>query len=122
MGIQGLLPLLKPISKTVHVRELKGCRVAVDAYVWLHRGAYACAAELCQGQDTTRYLNYCIEKARSLLQHGLSLYIVFDGGSLQAKRGTEESRRAKRVCSLYPLCTRKCQCNQASKLNPYICI
>lgn len=97
MGIQGLLPLLKPITKTVHVRELRGCRVAVDAYVWLHRGAYGCAADLCQGRDTTRYLNYCIERAKIFLEHGVNLYIVFDGSNLPAKRATEDERRAKRV-------------------------
>lgn len=101
MGIQGLLPLLKPITTTVHVRDLAGLTVGVDAYVWLHRGAYACADELCQGKDTGKYLNVCFERMRLLLDHGVKVYIVFDGGPLRAKKGTEHERRARRVSLHY---------------------
>jgi exonuclease-1 len=81
MGIQGLLPLLKEIQQTTHLREFKGKTLAVgaryyttlcpyyglfgltcvgilrlppDSYVLLHRGAYGCAQELATGQKTTR--------------------------------------------------------------------
>ena len=40
----------------IHVSEYRGHRVAVDAYCWLHRGAYSCSAELCEGQATDRCL------------------------------------------------------------------
>lgn len=33
MGIQGLLPMLKEISNSIHIRECKGQTYAVDAYV-----------------------------------------------------------------------------------------
>lgn len=84
MGITGLLPVLKEITHPVrnlalllfqplllaspisligtlmcpqtHVSEYRGHRVAVDAYCWLHRGAYSCSAELCEGQATDRCL------------------------------------------------------------------
>ena len=52
MGISGLLPLLKPIQTTTHLSDYQGQTIAVDAYVWLHRGAYACAAELATGKNT----------------------------------------------------------------------
>jgi hypothetical protein len=58
MGIQGLLPLLKPFTRPVHVSDLRGQCVGVDAYVWLHRGAYACAVELAQGKDSGRWVMY----------------------------------------------------------------
>ncbi len=96
MGISGLLPLLRPITTTVHVRELAGLRVGVDAYVWLHRGAYGCAQDLCQGRRTKKYLNYCIERLNCLLAAGAQVTLVFDGGSLPAKKGTEHERRARR--------------------------
>jgi hypothetical protein len=96
MGISGLLPVLRPITSTVHVRELRGLRVGVDAYVWLHRGVYGCAADLCQGRPTKKYLNYCIERLNVLLNAGIQVYIVFDGGPLPAKKGTEQERRARR--------------------------
>lgn len=54
MGISGLLPLLKPIQRRRHLSEFAGQTVAVDAYVWLHRGAYACATELANGVATNK--------------------------------------------------------------------
>lgn len=46
MGITGLLPFLKSIQKDVHVSALKGMKVGVDAYCWLHRGSYSCATQI----------------------------------------------------------------------------
>ena len=46
MGIQGLLPQLKSVTTRAHVSKFRGQRAAVDAYVLLHRGAYACAREI----------------------------------------------------------------------------
>lgn len=54
MGISGLLPLLKSIQRQRHLSEFGGQTVAVDAYVWLHRGTYACATELATGKATTK--------------------------------------------------------------------
>lgn len=54
MGIQGLLPLLKPITKHVHLKEYAGKSVAVDGYSWLHKGVYSCSRELCEGTYTER--------------------------------------------------------------------
>lgn len=54
MGIQGLLPQLKSITRTVHVSEYAGQRVAIDGYSWLHRGACACSKELCEGAPTDK--------------------------------------------------------------------
>lgn len=55
MGIQGLLPVLKPITNTVHVSKYRGQKVAVDAYCWLHKAAYCCAEEICEGKFTDKY-------------------------------------------------------------------
>jgi exonuclease-1 len=54
MGIQGLLPVLKHIQSEVHLSKYRGERVGVDAYVWLHRGAFGCAFELATGKPTKR--------------------------------------------------------------------
>ena len=54
MGISGLLPLLKDIHATKHLSDYKGMTVAVDAYVWLHRGTYGCAPDLATGKSTTK--------------------------------------------------------------------
>lgn len=49
MGIQGLLPVLRSITHKVSIAKYAGKRVAVDAYCWLHKGAYCCSKELCEG-------------------------------------------------------------------------
>lgn len=54
MGIQGLLPLVKSIEKRVHLKDYAGMTLAVDGYVWLHKGAFACAQEICLGQPTQK--------------------------------------------------------------------
>ena len=54
MGIQGLLPFIKPCLSNTHIGDYAGKRVAVDAYVWLHRGVLTCASELCQNIPTDR--------------------------------------------------------------------
>ncbi|CAE6532527.1 unnamed protein product [Rhizoctonia solani] len=100
MGIQGLLPLLKSIHINTNIAEFSGKTLAVDGYVWLHRGAYACAAQLVKGQYTTKYVDYAMHRVRMLRHHGITPYIVFDGGPLPAKRGTEKGREEKRAKSL----------------------
>jgi exonuclease-1 len=54
MGISGLLPLLKSIQVNKHLSEFSGQILGVDAYVWLHRGVYACATEIASGKKTTK--------------------------------------------------------------------
>ena len=57
MGIQGLLPLLKPIQKPVSIAEdFAGQVIGVDAYCWLHKGAYGCAMELVEGKKSFVYV------------------------------------------------------------------
>ena len=54
MGIKGLLPELKGITRPIHVGQYKGEKVAVDGYSWLHKGAYSCSQELCEGKWTDK--------------------------------------------------------------------
>ncbi|KAF9557610.1 PIN domain-like protein [Agrocybe pediades] len=96
MGISGLLPALKSIQVTKHLSEFSGKTIAVDAYVWLHRGVYSCATELATGKSTHKYVDYAMHRVRLLRHYGIEPYIVFDGGPLPAKKGTEKERRQKR--------------------------
>ncbi|CAM9112653.1 unnamed protein product [Pylaiella littoralis] len=100
MGITGLLPLLKPVTKDMHIRQLKGLTVGVDMYCWLHKGIYSCSPELCQGIPTDKFIKYCVERVHLLLSHGITPYLVFDGGYLPAKAGKEEERRSRRESNL----------------------
>ena len=52
MGIEGLLPLLKSIQRSSHVREYAGQVIGIDAYAWLHRGVFACASDLANKRPT----------------------------------------------------------------------
>lgn len=53
MGITGLLPLLKSVTKQVHVDQLAGNSVAIDAYSWLHKGIHTCIADIYHQRPTT---------------------------------------------------------------------
>ncbi|KAJ7100016.1 PIN domain-like protein [Mycena belliarum] len=97
MGISGLLPALKSISTQKHLSEFAGQTLAVDAYVWLHRGIFTCATELATGRDTHKYVDYAMHRVRLLRHHKIEPYVVFDGGPLPAKKGTEGDRQAKRA-------------------------
>ncbi|KAK4436901.1 Exonuclease 1 [Sesamum alatum] len=47
MGINNLLKFMKPYVESVHIKKYAGRRVGIDAYSWLHKGAYSCSMELC---------------------------------------------------------------------------
>ncbi|KAK0544796.1 hypothetical protein OC846_005920 [Tilletia horrida] len=96
MGIQGLLPLLKDIQNPTHLKEYKGKTIGVDAYVWLHRGAFTCAQELVLGQPTDRFVRYAMHKIRMMKHFGVTPYLVFDGDKLPSKIGTEQDREKRR--------------------------
>ncbi|KAH8926235.1 PIN domain-like protein, partial [Atractiella rhizophila] len=74
----------------------KGKTLGIDAYVWLHRGAYAYAQSIALGESNTRYINYAIHRIRMLQHYGVTPYVVFDGGLLSAKKATESDRDRRR--------------------------
>lgn len=100
MGIQGLLPFLKSIQRSSHIKDWAGQTLAIDAYVWLHRAAYGCAQELCLGIRTTKHIDYVMSRIDLLRRHGVIPYVVFDGDALPGKRGTEEQREKRRQQNL----------------------
>jgi exonuclease 1 len=66
MGISGLLPLLKSIQVSTHIKHYAGKVVGVDAYVWLHKGAFACAWDLALGNPTKKYLLHILGQLLTL--------------------------------------------------------
>ncbi|KAF0308683.1 Exonuclease 1 [Amphibalanus amphitrite] len=96
MGITGLLPFLKKSTRPASVREFSGGTAAVDAYSWLHKGAFACADRLVRGEPTDVYVHYCLKYVNMLLAHGLKPVLVFDGRNLPSKADTEAKRREGR--------------------------
>ncbi|KAK9381052.1 PIN domain-like protein [Kockiozyma suomiensis] len=97
MGITGLLPLLKSIQQPTHLKEFAGQVVGVDGYVWLHRGAIACAADLALGKPTHKYVDYAMHRVKMLQHFGVKPYLVFDGANLPSKRHTELDRKRGRA-------------------------
>ncbi|CAL6312755.1 unnamed protein product [Bathycoccus prasinos] len=103
MGIKGLPEQLKHYYRDAQVEQFKGMRAAVDAYSWLHKGAYSCALELHTGNHywvkqnrDAPYVNYCIHRAKMLKFFGVEPVIVFDGDRLPAKASEEGTRRQRR--------------------------
>ena len=96
MGISGLLALLAPITQDVHLSAYAGQRIAVDAYVWLHKGAYTCAIDLALNRPTTAYINFCMKRIALLRSFNITPVMVFDGANLEAKRSQESSRAKTR--------------------------
>lgn len=97
--------VLEPYCARVTLDERAGARAAVDAYSWLHKGAFACAKELALGRapwgrGDAPYVRYCVYRANMLRAHGIEPVIVFDGDGLPAKRREESARRARRAEAL----------------------
>ncbi|SCU93108.1 LADA_0G01376g1_1 [Lachancea dasiensis] len=98
MGIQGLLPQLKPIQQPVTLARYEGQSLAIDGYAWLHRAAHACAAELALNQPSAKYLEFFVKRLDMLKNRfHINPYMVFDGDALMVKKDTELKRRQKRI-------------------------
>lgn len=96
MGIQGLLPFLKKIHDPINIAKFAGCTVAIDAYCWLHKGAFSCAEKLVLGEKTDQYVYYCMKYLEYMLKNNLKPIMVFDGCHLPSKKDVEKNRREKR--------------------------
>lgn len=111
MGIQGLLPVLKPITKLGSIHEFRGKTVAVDTYCWLHRAVYGSCIEMFKSIpndqqnsfdpstlviSNLRWAQYVLGYIDMLLSHDIHVYLVFDGADLPAKRKTEIERETAR--------------------------
>ncbi|KAM3380407.1 exonuclease 1 isoform X1 [Capsicum galapagoense] len=99
MGIQGLLRFMKPYVEPVHIKKYAGKRVGIDAYGWLHKGAYSCSMELylnSEGDKKLQYLNYFMHRINMLRHYKITPVVVFDGGNLPCKSATEGERHKRR--------------------------
>ncbi|KAG6553134.1 hypothetical protein Mapa_005193 [Marchantia paleacea] len=96
MGISGLLPTLKSIITPIHVREYAGSKVAIDTYSWLHKAAFSCSKDICEGRPTDKIVQYCMHRVNLLRHHGVQPLLVFDGGVLPMKMDQEQIRARSR--------------------------
>ncbi|XP_071717457.1 exonuclease 1 [Rutidosis leptorrhynchoides] len=99
MGIKDLLRFMKPYVEPIHIKKYAGKRVGIDAYSWLHKGAYSCSMELClnmEGDKKYQYINYCMHRINMLRHHNISPVLVFDGANIPCKALEEQHRHSKR--------------------------
>jgi exonuclease-1 len=95
MGVQGLLPLISPVSRVVALTDFSGKRIAIDGFVWLHRPRFH-ARELVKDPTTDRILPYLNTRLQRVLGCGVTPVIVFDGQSLPQKAATDAKRHRDR--------------------------
>lgn len=99
MGIKDLLKFVKPYVEPIHIKKYAGQRVGIDAYSWLHKGAYSCSMELSlnmEGDKKLQYLKYFMHRIKMLRHYKITPVVVFDGGSLPCKAATQDERNKKR--------------------------
>ena len=80
MGIQGILPLVKPVIQDKKISAFRGKRVAVDGYSWLHKAAFGCCTELCRGIENDSWIQYCLTYIDLLLDQNITVFLVLDVG------------------------------------------
>ena len=89
-----------------HIRHMSGCikgRLDVQ-WIWSrerrrqselifdqHQTTKLCSSGASQ-TDVGRFVDYAMHRVRLLRYYGITPFIVFDGGPLPAKKGTEASR------------------------------
>ncbi|XP_020419893.1 exonuclease 1 isoform X2 [Prunus persica] len=99
MGIKDLLRFMKPYISPIHIKKYAGKRVGIDAYSWLHKGAYSCSLELCMNSNSERklkYIDYFMHRINLLRHHKITPVVVFDGGNVPCKAATAEERHRRR--------------------------
>ncbi|XVE58835.1 hypothetical protein DITRI_Ditri04bG0200800 [Diplodiscus trichospermus] len=99
MGIKDLLRFLKPFIEPVHIKKYAGKRVGIDAYSWLHKGAYSCSMEICLNSNSdkkSRYIDYFMHRINLLRYHKITPVVVFDGANIPCKAATENERYRRR--------------------------
>ena len=96
MGVSGLHHQLKTGQKKINVGELRGKTLALDGHALLHRGALSCAEQLAEGEPTTRYAHFAVQRVQMLTNKGITPIVVFDGASTPLKKHTNNERRQSR--------------------------
>ena len=94
MGISGLHHQLKAAQQKINVSELRGRTLALDGHALLHRGALSCAEQLAEGEPTTRYAHFAVQRVQMLAAKGITSIVVFHGAPTPLKRQTNNDRRA----------------------------
>ncbi|CAO0795971.1 unnamed protein product [Mucor circinelloides] len=96
MGISGLLPALRPIERSVDLRQYAGKTVAIDGHYILYCGAIDTAKELALNKPTDSYETYFMDFMDLFKRQNVTPIVVFDGLRLPLKQDTNDERRSNR--------------------------
>eukprot|EP00767_Chilomastix_cuspidata_P003354 gnl/Chilomastix_cuspidata/3473.p1 GENE.gnl/Chilomastix_cuspidata/3473~~gnl/Chilomastix_cuspidata/3473.p1 ORF type:complete len:494 (-),score=194.64 gnl/Chilomastix_cuspidata/3473:99-1580(-) len=96
MGITGLLPFLRTVTRRDHVRKYAGKTVALDGYCFMHKAASVISHKLFEDEQIDFYAHYLADICLTIKKFGAIPLIVFDGGHLPLKSGEEKRRRDAR--------------------------
>lgn len=121
MGVAGLLRAVRGSMQETHISEYAGYTLGVDTSCWLHRGATACARELClHGANATAvYLEFLRKRVAMLQSHGIEPLMVLDGAPVPCKRQEEESRMRDRSAWLQRASQLECDGNTSAAAECY---
>jgi exonuclease-1 len=64
--------------------------------VFFTSSVHGCAAELGMGLESDKYVTYVLNRIEGLVRFGVKVMMVFDGGPLPSKEGTEVERASSR--------------------------
>jgi exonuclease-1 len=96
MGIKNLKKALAPIFKQKHITHFRGKRVAIDIFVYLHKGASLNSVDIAYGREANKHVHVCRKIIELMKANGIVCVFVFDGCSLPAKKATNDARREGR--------------------------
>lgn len=74
------------------ITAYKGTRIAVEGHSWLHQVLPSISYELFHKKECVKHVELFMRKVESLLMHGITPVIVFDGDPLQSKELTNSER------------------------------
>ena len=92
MGIDGLLPIFKPVIYSGHISSFSNQKAAIDAMGWLYRGAYSCALDLAINKPTDHYLLFTYNMITLLKRWTITPIFCLDGRDLNSKERTLRHR------------------------------
>ncbi|CAA9986629.1 exonuclease I, putative [Plasmodium knowlesi strain H] len=96
MGINNLLPFLKPIARSTHISKYKNEVVGVDIMCWIHRGLVSCAYDVIMDNYNDSYLSFIEKMLECIYEHNIKVIFVFDGEELPEKRAENVIRNERR--------------------------
>jgi exonuclease-1 len=96
MGIKNLLLFLKDYMTKINVKDIKGKRVGIDGYVWIHKGIFSDTMNIVDNINSDNYVKYIMKNLKKLIDNDIYPVIVFDGRKLCIKYKEEAYRQYKR--------------------------